>query len=119
MKNAILYGDAKQKIEFRYRNSANKYTSHCHTFKGIITGMVERYEQATSVHIKEKLRSFLSLQSCQICNGERLNASARHVYIAKTRLPEISAMTTTDVLEFFAKLKLSKKQSKICRENFN
>ena len=113
LRQVILYGDKKQKIEFRYRNSAGRYTSYRHTFKGIITGMVERYEQTTSEQVREKLRSFLSLQNCHVCSGERLNMAARHVYIAKTRLPEISAMTTAEVLEFFKHLKLSKKQAKI------
>ena len=39
--------------------------------------------------------------------------AARHVYIAKTRLPEISAMNTAEVLEFFKHLKLGEKQAKI------
>ena len=115
VREAILYGDTK-KIEFHYRNSADKYTRHSHTFKGIITSMVERYEQTNSEHVKEKLRGFLSLQNCQECNGERLNASASHVYIAKTRLPEISAMTTADALDFFKQLKLGEKQAKIAEK---
>ncbi len=113
LREVILYGDKKQKIEFRYRNSAGKYTTYRHAFKGIITGMAERYEQTTSEQVKDKLRSFLSLQNCHVCDGERLNLAARNVYIAKTRLPEISAMTTTEVLEFFKDLKLSQKQAKI------
>ena len=113
LREVILYGDKKQKIEFRYRNSAGKYTTYRHAFKGIITGMAERYEQTTSEQVKEKLRGFLSLQNCHVCDGERLNLAARNVYIAKTRLPEISAMTTTEVLEFFKDLKLSQKQAKI------
>ena len=115
VREAILYGDTK-KIDFHYRNSADKYTRHSHTFKGIITSMVERYEQTNSEHVKEKLRGFLSLQNCQECNGERLNASASHVYIAKTRLPEISAMTTADALDFFKQLKLGEKQAKIAEK---
>ena len=113
LRETILYGDKKQKIEFRYRNSSGKYITHRHVFKGIITGMQERYEQTTSEQVKEKLRSFLSLQNCHVCDGERLNLAARNVYIAKTRLPEISAMTTTEVLKFFRGLKLSPKQAKI------
>ena len=113
VRQTILYGSAKQIIEFRYRNHANKYISRHHPFKGIITGMTERYEQTDSEHIKIKLRSLLSLQNCLACNGEKLNISARHVYIAKTRLPEISAMTITDALNFFKQLKLSEKQAKI------
>ena len=113
VRQAILYGDTKQIIKFRYRNHTGKYINRSHPFKGIITGMAERYEQTSSEHIKEKLRSFLSLQNCQECDGERLNASARHVYIAKTRLPEISAMTIDEVLEFFKHLKLDEKDAKI------
>ncbi len=113
LREVILYGDKKQKIEFRYRSSTGKYTTHRHAFKGIITGMAERYEQTNSEQVKDKLRSFLSLQNCHVCDGERLNLAARNVYIAKTRLPEISAMTTTEVLEFFKDLKLSQKQAKI------
>ena len=113
LKQVILYGDKTQKIGFRYRSSTGKYTTHRHAFKGIIPGMLERYEQTTSEQIKEKLRSFLSLQNCHLCDGERLNLAARHVYIAKTRLPKISAMTTAEVLEFFKRLKLSEKQAKI------
>ena len=113
LRETILYGDNTQKIEFRYRTSSGKYTTYRHVFKGIITGMQERYEQTTSEQVKDKLRGFLSLQNCHVCDGERLNLAARNVYIAKTRLPEISAMTTTEVLKFFKGLKLSQKQAKI------
>ncbi|MBC6413823.1 MAG: excinuclease ABC subunit UvrA [Chromatiales bacterium] len=113
VRQAILYGDAKQIIEFRYRDHTGKYISRRHPFKGIISGMAERYNQTDSEFIKEKLRGLLSLQNCPQCDGERLNESARHVYIAKTRLPEVSAMTISDVLEFFKQLKLDAKQAEI------
>ena len=113
VRQAILYGDTEKIIEFRYRNHARKYMKYRHPFKGIINGMAERYEQTTSEHIKEKMRSLLSLQNCQACDGERLNEAARHVFIAETRLPEISAMTITNALEFFEHLKLDAKQTKI------
>ena len=77
VRQAILYGDAKQIIEFRYRDHTGKYISRRHTFKGIISGMAERYNQTDSEFIK------------------------------------VSAMTISDVLEFFKQLKLDAKQAEI------
>ena len=116
VKKAILYGSADQPITFYHRNTSARYTTRKHPFKGIIPQMLEHYEETSSEKVKQELRRYLSLQDCPDCDGERLNSAARHVYINETRLPEVSAMTVKESLDFFQNLKLPKKKAKIAEK---
>ena len=116
VKQAILYGSDNQVIAFHHRTASSRYTTRKHPFRGIIPQMLKRYEETTSERVKQELRRYMSLQDCPDCDGERLNTTARHVYIDKTRLPDVSAMTIRKALDFFAKLKLAPKKAKIAEK---
>ncbi len=54
-----------------------------------------------------------SPQPCRHCEGTRLNLSARHVLVAGTSLPQITALTVGNARAFFAGLQLPGKRGKI------
>ena len=106
VRSLVLYGSDTEEIAFIYQDSAGRRVTRRHPFRGVIASMERRYQETGSAQVRDELRRYLSLQACATCGGERLNTAARNVYIADTRLPEISAMTITDALAFFQALRL-------------
>ncbi len=102
----ILYGSEDEEIPFKYTNENGKTYKREHTFEGIIPNMDRRFHETESSAVREELSKYLTTQTCQECNGERLNIEARNVFIQNTNLPNITAWSTEEALRFFKELKL-------------
>ena len=64
-----------------------------HAFEGVLHNMERRYRETESNSVREELAKYIANQPCPSCNGSRLRQEARHVYVAKTTLPQISEMS--------------------------
>lgn len=115
-RNIILHGSGDEIIEFEYFNDRGGITKREHIFEGIISNMNRRYHETESNVVREELSKYLSTQTCPDCNGTRLNASARHVFIQEKTISEITAMPIDHAQEFFAQLKLPGKQGEIAKK---
>jgi len=105
IQKTILHGSGKEKIAFRYLSERGSQTRK-HPFVGIIPNLEKRYRETDSRIVREELSRYISSQPCPTCNGQRLNRAARHVFIARHNLPEISSWSVVRCLEFFEQLKL-------------
>jgi excinuclease ABC subunit A len=106
LRDIVLYGSGGEKIEFYYENSRGMQVKKRHRFEGVIPNLERRYRETESGAVREELAKFLNSQACPDCGGTRLNRSARHVFILNLSLPEISAMSVGQAVEFFATMKL-------------
>jgi len=102
----ILHGSGKEKIAFRYLSERGSQTRK-HPFVGIIPNLERRYRETDSRIVREELSRYIATQPCPTCNGQRLNEAARHVFIGKNNLPEISSWSVVNCLRFFEELKLA------------
>ncbi len=102
----ILYGSEDEEIQFKYTNDNGKVYKRWHTFEGIIPNMDRRFHETESSAVREELSKYLTIQTCQECNGERLNVEARNVFIQNINLPTITSWSTEKALVFFKKLNL-------------
>lgn len=107
IKDALLYGSGKVKIDFEYPGHNGKLLKRNHVFEGIISSMERRYHETDSIAIKEELAKYLMNQPCQACEGTRLNEAARNVFINNITLPEIVRLPIDQAKAFFDKLKLT------------
>ena len=105
VRQVILHGSGSEKISFRYFADGGSQTRK-HPFVGIIPNLERRYRETDSRIVREELSRYISEQPCPTCNGQRLNAAARNVFIAERSLPEISAWSIEQCLAFFDDLKL-------------
>ncbi|MGB0558314.1 MAG: excinuclease ABC subunit UvrA [Pseudohongiellaceae bacterium] len=109
----ILRGSDDELISFKYINDkGNTYTREI-PFEGIIPNMERRYRETESNMVREDLSKFLSSQACPDCAGTRLRKDARFVFIQGISLPQITEMTVTKAVEYFADLQLSGKRATI------
>ncbi|MCU7879786.1 MAG: excinuclease ABC subunit UvrA [Candidatus Thiodiazotropha sp. (ex Lucinoma aequizonata)] len=112
----ILQGSGRESIEFSYYNDRGRSVKKSHPFEGIIPNMQRRYRETDSNAVREELTRYISSQSCPDCAGTRLTQAARHVFIEKYNLPEISCMPIGQAKASFMKLKLPGKRGKIAEK---
>ncbi len=108
----ILYGSGDEVVAFTYRNRGKKGVAR-YRFGGIIPVMERRYRETESDAVREELARYMTVSPCSSCDGTRLNETARHVFVADTALPEITAITTEQALAFFDRLALPGRKAKI------
>ncbi len=106
LKDVILFGSGKEKIEFRYANARGMQVTKLHRFEGVIPNLERRYRETESGAVREELSKFLNSRPCPDCQGTRLNRAARHVYVAERSLPELTNLSVGDARAFFQFMRL-------------
>jgi excinuclease ABC subunit A len=101
VRSVVLHGSGEEEITFKFKGDRKSERTRTHPFEGILPNMERRYKETESSVVREELSRFLGSQPCPDCNGERLNAAARHVFIAERRLPEIAALPIAAARAFF------------------
>ncbi|KAA0070752.1 excinuclease ABC subunit UvrA [Rhodanobacter sp. T12-5] len=107
VQKAILHGSGKEKIAFRYITERGGKVTREHAFEGILPNLERRYKETESSAVREELAKYISDQPCPACEGQRLNRSARNVFVADHALPSLTHRSIDDALAFFENLKLT------------
>lgn len=106
IKDIILYGSNKDKINFIFTNHNGGERTRKFIFEGVINNFTRRYRETDSNLIRETVSKYLSKQPCPDCEGTRLCEKARNVYINKNNLTDISELTIEQALDLFNSLVL-------------
>jgi excinuclease ABC subunit A len=112
IRDVVLHGSGDEIIEFRYFGDSGVQKRR-HPFAGIIPNLERRYRETDSRIVREELSKYISQKSCTVCQGQRLNREARHVFVADTNLPTITAWPIERCLLFFDSLKLEGRRGEI------
>ncbi|SJM89014.1 excinuclease ABC subunit UvrA [Crenothrix polyspora] len=102
----VLYGSGKEAIEFSFFNGTDSAKKKKHSFEGIIANMERRYHETDSQMVREELAKYLSHQVCNVCQGARLNVSARNVFIDEHPINALTRFPIRSALHFFKQLNL-------------
>ena len=101
-KKTILWGSNKD-ISFQDLSTGKTVTEK---FEGVVPSLKRQYERTDSYFIREKISSYISEKTCETCNGERLNAISRNVFVDGMSLPEISGLKINDANDIIKNLNL-------------
>ena len=112
----LLQGSGRTRIEFTYVGQKGQMYQRKHPFEGIINNMQRRFRETDSSSVREELNKYMSTELCPDCQGARLGESARHVFIDKTNLPDITELPIGEAFHFFDTLDLPGKQGKIAEK---
>ncbi|MCU7918376.1 MAG: excinuclease ABC subunit UvrA [Candidatus Thiodiazotropha sp. (ex Epidulcina cf. delphinae)] len=112
----ILHGSGRESIEFSYHNERGRSVKKRHPFEGIIPNMRRRYRETESNAVREELARYISSQPCPDCAGTRLTQAARHVFVERYTLPEVTRMPIGQAKSSLAGLKLPGKRGKIAEK---
>jgi len=112
IRDVVLHGSGDEIIEFRYFGDSGVQKRR-HPFAGVIPNLERRYRETDSQIVREELSKYISQKPCTSCAGQRLNREARHVFVADTNLPTITAWPIQRCRHFFDNLKLEGQRGEI------
>ncbi len=115
VKDMLLHGSGKEKIQFYYPGRGGKRISRKHPFEGVIPNLKRRYKETESQAVKDALSKFMSTKPCGLCQGSRLNESARNVFIGEANISDLTRMNINEILSFFNQLKLIGSRGEIAK----
>lgn len=116
IKEILMNGSGEEEIQFTYLNDRGDKVVRKHPFEGILNNMARRYKETESMTVREELAKNISTRPCQDCCGSRLRPEARHVYIGKTNLPDVSEMGIGEALAFFEQMTLEGQRAQIAEK---
>ena len=116
IKDILMNGSGEEEIQFTYLNDRGDKVVRKHPFEGILNNMARRYKETESMTVREELAKNISTRPCQDCCGSRLRPEARHVYIGKTNLPDVSEMGIGEALAFFEQMTLEGQRVQIAEK---
>jgi len=114
-RDIILYGSGDEIIEFTYFGERGTQKRR-HPFAGVIPNLEKRFRETDARIVREELSKYISQKSCPECHGQRLNQQARHVFVADTNLPTVTAWPIVRCLTFFDELALTGSKGKIAEK---
>ncbi len=114
--NKILFGSEDEEINFSYVNDHGKVLARRHKFEGVVHNMERRYRETESQTVREELSKYMSSSHCPDCDGTRLCAAARNVFIDNQRLEDLVALPIGESCNFFDNLQLPGRQGKIAEK---
>ncbi|HEY8034794.1 MAG TPA: excinuclease ABC subunit UvrA [Methylobacter sp.] len=109
----ILYGSGHEAIEFKFMTGNGSVKKRRHSFEGIVANMDRRYHETDSQMVRDELAKYLSQKPCNVCEGARLNVSARNVFVEDLPLHHLTRFPIRKSLDFFAHLHLAGKRGEV------
>ena len=110
-----MNGSGDEKIQFYYPGRGGKRISRKHPFEGVIPNLKRRYKETESQRVKDALSKFMNTKPCSLCDGSRLNETARNVLIKKYNISDLTHMNIEEILGFFKKLNLKGSRGEIAK----
>jgi len=115
IQDVLFFGSGEKNIKFTYYSDKGQYERN-HPFEGIANNMKRRYQETESSMVREELNKYISKKSCPVCEGQRLNRSARNVFINDVALPQINALSIAGALQHFKDIKLVGQKAQIAEK---
>ena len=114
----ILFNGSDEDIEFNIlklnkRSKKLENTREIRSWEGICNIFERNYNNAFRFSVKRYYEKFLTESVCRECDGDRLNISARNVFVGEKSISEVSNLNVEDAIHFFNNLKLDSMKKKI------
>ena len=88
-------------------------TTEKRPWDGICNIFERNYNNAFRFSVKRYYEKFLTESVCRECNGDRLNITARNVFVGEKSISEVSNLNVEDAIKFFDALELDSMKEKI------
>lgn len=115
-KKIVLYGSGKDEIDFSRVKGRRGWSNKAKPFEGVIPRMTRRYEQSDVRSVREELARYVVSKNCFECKGDRLNESARNVFIDEKNLSDITKLSIINIYDFFNNLKIGGARGEIAEK---
>ncbi|WP_336327509.1 excinuclease ABC subunit UvrA [Halovenus sp. HT40] len=112
----FLYGtDDRVHFEWTTKNGTREKTER---FEGVIPNLERRHVETDSDRAREHIEEYMAVTTCPECEGTRLKAESRAVFVNGTSITEVNRMSIGDALAHFEEMEetMSERDRKIAEE---
>src|SRR5213078_4170981 len=118
-KAALYFGTNGEPVEMEFGSNGEKKITK--PFEGLVPQMQRLYEQTESEFTRNRIRAFMTRETCKVCDGARLKPETLAVTIKdrqgrELNIHQFSQQTVEDALRFIADLNLTEQQHTIVTE---
>lgn len=106
-------GDKRVMVAWEGRHSTGEWAMR---FEGILAQLERRHRESSSERTRAHYESFFRATACAVCNGTRLRAESRSVFIAEKAIVEVTGMTVRETSAFVDGMKLAGTRAQIASE---
>lgn len=114
-KKLVLYGVDKKTVPVKYRNRYGKVKTYETTYNGIVEWLERKRNDADGDWSREQAEQYMREVECSTCVGQRLKPEVLAVKIQTRSIADVNFMTIDEAIDFFKKLKLTKREESIAR----
>ncbi|MCL2120994.1 MAG: excinuclease ABC subunit UvrA [Clostridiales bacterium] len=112
----ILRGAGKENITFHYTNAMGQRRTYQSQYEGLVNMLQRRYRESQSDYSRSETEQYMTSQTCPDCEGRRLKPESLSVYVGDRNIDELTRLSISQALDFFALLKLTERQHLIGRQ---
>jgi excinuclease ABC subunit A len=110
----LLFGDEDpDDIPVTLRSKTGSVWKYNISWKGVTGYLSDRYKKTDSDSVRRDIEKYMSQSPCSACGGSRYKSEILLVTVGEKNIDEISGISIKNVLDFFNKLKFSKKEEAI------
>jgi excinuclease ABC subunit A len=112
----ILFGVERKTVPVKYRNRYGKVRTYDTTYNGIVEWLDRKRSEADGDWSREQAEQYMREVECNACGGQRLRPEVLAVRINDHNIAQVSALTIDETIDFFKKLKLTKREETIAHQ---
>jgi excinuclease ABC subunit A len=110
--NALMHGSGQEAITFFFYDGERRQ-NHSRPFEGLVPMLQRQWDEAPDSRTRDELKPYMRAQPCVVCEGSRLNPTARHVQVGGLTLPAFCALSAQEALAHARNLRLDGHQQVI------
>ena len=103
-------------MQVKWKNRYGRELRYTTGFEGVLNYIERKYLESENDYSRGRWAGFLREIPCPACEGARLRPEVLAIKVAGTSISSVAAMSLGDCVEFFAKLKLGKRDEKIAAQ---
>ncbi len=113
-RDVIMFGNDKRvTVKWSGKNSAGSWAMK---WEGVVNQLMRRYKETTSESMRGWYQRYFHEAACKGCNGLRLRAESRAVFLADKSITDIGQMTVATAATHFRTMKLDGARAQIAFE---
>ena len=112
---AVLHGNDFD-VQVKWKNRYGRELRYTTGFEGVLNYIERKYLESENDYSRGKWAGFLREIHCPSCEGARLRPEVLAIKVADTSISEVAALSLGDCVDFFAGIKLDKRDEKIAAQ---
>jgi excinuclease ABC subunit A len=111
----LLHGSGEIDVEFTHWRKGTARKTH-KPFEGVVPNLERRYAETESEYVRQRLRRYMSRQTCPTCEGRRLRPESTACTVGGCSIVDFLALSISDAISFFEALSLSDYEQQVAAE---